>query len=100
MAFSGSPCWVSAVIESGLLLPTEQSVSELSQIVYRVIKSLHTNTCQLCSASTKTFYLTPSAVHLQLTSNGQRMILCRYQLSQREGISILLMILKDMIGVI
>lgn len=55
----------------GLLLPTEDGVSELSQIVYRVIKSLHTNTCQLRSALTKTVHLIPPTVHLQPTRNGQ-----------------------------
>lgn len=53
------PCWVSGVIESGLWLPSEEGVSVLSHIVYRVIKSLYTNTCQLCSTLTKTVYLLP-----------------------------------------
>lgn len=66
-ASSGCPSRVSLVIESGLLLPTEKGVSVLSLLVYRVIKSLHTNTCQLWSALTKTGYLIPPAVHLQPT---------------------------------
>lgn len=67
----GSPRQGLAIIESGLLLPTEDGVSKLSWIVYRVINSLHTNTCQLRLALTKTVHLIPPAVHLQPTSNCQ-----------------------------
>lgn len=65
----GSPCRGLAIIESGLLLPTEDGVSKLSWIVYRVINSRHTNTCQLRLALTKTVHLMSPTMHLQPTIN-------------------------------
>ena len=98
LASSGSPWWGSAVIESGFLLPTEDNVSELSQIVYRIINSLHPNTCQLRSALTKTVYLIPPAVHLQPTRNGWCLALSHQ--SPDCIFSLCWMALKVMIGLI
>lgn len=90
--------WIEAFLQS-----TEDGVSELSQIVYRVIKSLHTNTCQLRSHLTKTVHLIPPAVHLQPTRNGQHTTQSHCQTQPERwplSLSVFWMLLEGMIRVI